>query len=80
MHNGSFASAGWDLAIMFPMLEMCYSPKNGAKTHSKYIWEILYIYRVDNPISDHRICLGLQKEVDAFIRTKEPYGPVESLG
>lgn len=80
MYKGSFALAAWDLAIMFPMLEMacgdCNCSVDEFKVHSRYVPEMLYIYRVDNPLSDYFVRLQLQLEIAEFIRSKEPYLPL----
>lgn len=75
----SFMSVSWDLAIMFPMLEMC-SPFPGiGVTHAVYIPDILYGYRVDNPLSDFRLRIKKQKKQAAVIRAMKPYRPLEKL-
>ncbi len=81
MYQGSFAPAAWDLAIMFPMLEMACGDHNCSeedfKVYSRYIPDMLYIYRIDNPLSDHFLRVQLQREIDVFIRSKEPYLSLE---
>ena len=72
-HNdGKFFSMAWDVALMLPMLEM-------AGTHSKFISEILYIYNLDNPISDHAIDRSYQLNLDIMIRKKTKYHPLQEL-
>ena len=46
--NGQYFPVAWDLAIMFPMLEM-------AGNRQEFIKDILYVYNDQNPISDHKI-------------------------
>ena len=46
--NGNFFSVAWDLAIMFPMLEM-------AGNRQEFIKDVLYVYNDENPICDHNI-------------------------
>ncbi len=46
--NDEFFPTAWDNAFMLPMIEM-------AGLHSRFIHEILYIYNLTNPISDHVI-------------------------
>lgn len=65
--NGNFYKMTWDLAIMFPMLEMC-----GNK--AKYVKEILYIYNLSNPINDHKVDNSLQIRIEKEIRGKNKYG------
>lgn len=68
-----FFSATWDLAIMFPMLEMA------ANGHYQFIEEILYIYNTDNPINVFKVNLPLQDRLDRYIRTLPVYQPLQSL-
>lgn len=64
--NGDFYRMAWDLAIMFPMLEM-----SGYKT--KYINEVNYCYNNLNPLNDHKVDHGMQVRLDMEIRNKKPY-------
>ena len=64
--NGEFYRMAWDLAFMFPMLEMA-GPK------SVYINEPLYVYNMDNPLNDHKIDNDLQVRTETEIRGKPPY-------
>ncbi len=80
MYKGAFAPAAVDMAFMLPMLEMCSPSSTTGKNHSIFIPEALYLYRTNNPLNLFRIRRKLQKDVDNFIRTKEPYEPLESLG
>lgn len=78
-YKGEFMRVAWDLAFMFPMLEMA-SPRNSkGKNHSLFIEKILYLYRYNNPLSDFRIREALQLEVDNYIRSLEPYQSIEEL-
>ncbi len=72
--TGSFYDKAWDMAMLFPMLEMC------GTEHSYYIEDLLYIYNNDNPISDHKDT-GRQEQIrlDRQIRNKERYKPLDSL-
>lgn len=72
MYENTFYSVTWDLAFMFPMLEM-------AGTHSCFIDRILYVYNCNNPISDFRIAATLQGTYERHIRSKPRYLPLESL-
>ncbi len=63
----------WDMAFMFPMLEM------SAKKHFHFISDILYIYNVNNPINDHRVNSQLQNDLDKYIRAMPPYAPLDNL-
>jgi len=64
--DGNFYEMAWDLAFMFPMLEM-------AGSKSQYIDDILYVYNVSNPINDHKVNHGKQLYFESLIRDKEPY-------
>lgn len=65
-YNGKFLEMTWDLAIMFPMLEM-------SGMHSKYINDILYVYNMMNPINDHKVNKALQQNLDHVIRKRAKY-------
>ena len=65
--EGRFYQMAWDLAFMFPMLEM-----SGGR--SKYIHDILYVYNLTNPINDHKIDNFYQLKLEREIRTKTKYG------
>jgi glycosyltransferase involved in cell wall biosynthesis len=71
--EGKHFPVAWDLAMMFPMLEMA------AKGHFRYIPNILYIYNVINPINEFRARFNLQVHYDNLIRTKPPYQPLDTL-
>lgn len=67
-----FFSMASDVAFMFPMLEM-------AGTHSKFVSEILYVYNLDNPLSDHTMDRSYQLNLDVMIRKKTKYHPLQEL-
>lgn len=71
MFHGEFFSMTYDLAIMFPMIEM-------ARTHHMFISDILVDYNNDNPLSDHRLGKGLQRKLDLIIRARPCYSEVTS--
>jgi glycosyltransferase involved in cell wall biosynthesis len=66
MYQGKFMSMTWDLAIMFPLLEM-------SGSRSKFLNEILYIYNLDNPINDHKVNRKLQADLDRYVRKLPKY-------
>lgn len=80
LYNNEFFPVTWDMAIMFPMLEMC-SPKNVTdKPHARFISEVLYLYNDVNPISDIRSNHELTLSLDNHIRRNmTPYEPLDSL-
>lgn len=65
-HTGKFYPMAWDLAMMFPMLEM-------SGHHSKFIPDVLYAYNVDNPINDSKVSLQQQQDTERIIRRKIRY-------
>jgi glycosyltransferase involved in cell wall biosynthesis len=69
LHENQFFKVTWDMAFMFPMLEM-------AGTHSRHISEILYVYNQSNPINDFKINLPLVLSMDKLIRSKSKYSPL----
>ena len=64
--NRKYYSVAWDLAIMFPMLEM-------AGSRQEFVKEVLYVYNDENPISDHKIRRKQQILAAKEIRKKEKY-------
>ena len=64
--SGEFYKMTWDMAFMFPMLEM-------AANKSKYIEETLYVYNLNNPLNDHKVDNALQVQIENYIRSKEKY-------
>lgn len=71
-HNNTFFKTCYDLAIMFPMLEM-------ARDHAYFTKDIFYIYNRQTPLNDDKVYAKNQKETDKFIRNKKPYKALESL-
>ena len=72
MYEGEFVQMSYDIAMMFPMMEM-------ASRHFRFISRILYIYNGNNPISDHRVNKDLQRKIDLYIRSKSRYKPLAYL-
>ena len=64
--NGQYFSVAWDLAIMFPMLEM-------AGNRQVFLKDLLYVYNDQNPISDHKIRRREQILAAKEIRRKKRY-------
>ncbi|MCF7851669.1 MAG: glycosyltransferase [Simkaniaceae bacterium] len=73
LYQGNFYAMSWDLAIMFPMLEMA------AEHHYQFVDQVLYIYNDANPISDHQKSKELQRKLDLEIRSKKPYSPINGI-
>jgi len=66
MHGGKFFASAWDLAMMFPMLEM-------AGNRAKFISDILYVYNMANPLNDHKIDPKQQQSFARIIRQRPKY-------
>lgn len=65
MYKGLFLEYAWDLAIMYPMLEM-------SQYHSKFIPDILYVYnRIDR--IDSKQTLDYACECDRYVRSLPKY-------
>ena len=69
LYKGEFFPMAWDLAMMYPMLEM-------AGSRHAFISKVMYIYNVDNPISDWKKDESFQFMLDQHIRKKERYSPI----
>lgn len=72
MYEGAFFSVTWDMAFMFPMLEM-------AGNHSRHVPEVLYVYNQSNPINDYKVRLPLVLAMNKLIRSRKCYEPLEKL-
>lgn len=72
MLNGSFFEMTYDLAIMFPMLEM-------AKYRHQFIAEVLVLYNVANQINDHKVNQKKQSDLAKYIRRKSKYRALKAL-
>jgi len=68
--SGNFYRMGWDLAFMFPMLEMSNGRISTIKTP-------LYVYNIENPLNDNKVDANLQLSVEAEVRQKKKYNPIE---
>ena len=66
MNKDGFYKTTYDLAIMFPMLEM-------APNHICHIKDNIYIYNVENDINDHKVNRKLQLSLETEIRNKKRY-------
>ena len=71
--KGKFFPMTWDMAFMFPMLEM------SSKDHFKFIRDVTYIYNVQNPLNDYRVNAQLQRDLDVYIRKMPPYPALNQL-
>lgn len=71
-HQGRFFKVTWDLAMMFPMLEM-------AQERHRFIPDVLYVYNVENILNDFRIYPQEQILMETIIRQKKKYYRVKYL-
>lgn len=81
-HTGGFYLKAWDMAMMFPLLEMCAPRDASGVNHSVFIDDmVLYVYNFDNPINDARVGAGREDQIklDRYIRSLPPYKPLETL-
>lgn len=65
--DGEYFKVAWDLAFMYPMIEM-------ADSHVKFIDKILYIYNDLNPACDGTINTSEQLRIAELIQNKKQYG------
>lgn len=72
LYEGEFLAVTYDLAIMFPMIEM-------AGNHCKFIPEILMEYNIANPINDGKVALDLQAKMDHYLRALPVYKSLSNL-
>ena len=65
--DGEYYAMAWDLAIMFPLIEMA------GINRIKFIRAVLYKYNNMNPMNDDKKNLKLQMDTDKEIRLKPKY-------
>lgn len=70
--NGEFYKMTYDVAIMFPIMEMAGYEK------VKFNDTILYVYNRNNPISDDRVNQQLQWNIHAEISNKPSFNKIEN--
>jgi glycosyltransferase involved in cell wall biosynthesis len=70
--DSSYFAFCWDLAYMFPLLELA-----GPKAH--YISDILYFYNRQNPLCCDKIKHQTQLVMEQKIRNMERYSPLEEI-
>lgn len=70
LYEGSFFPMTWDMAIMFPMIEMA------GERHS-YSHRINYVYNMENQINDNKVDAKLQNDLDVYIRSLPSYQRLE---
>jgi glycosyltransferase involved in cell wall biosynthesis len=67
-----FIKASWDLAFVFPMLEMC-------AEKALYVKDIFYIYNRQNPLNEDKVDHKKQLGEEAYVRSKNKYIRIDSL-
>jgi glycosyltransferase involved in cell wall biosynthesis len=70
--NGKYFQTAWDLAIMFPMLEM-------SSDKSLFIEETMYVYNNKTSLNDYKLYPELQLKTEMLLRTKPKYIKKEIL-
>ena len=72
-YKGRFFKVAWDLAMMFPMLEM-------AQERHAFISDVLYIYNMQNCLNDFKLYPKEQLHMDKYIRKNmAPYSRIDNL-
>lgn len=69
--EGNFYRMTYDVAIMYPLMEMAGFNK------VKYCNKIWYVYNRDNPISDDKVNQQLQWDIHKEINQKKPFRQVQ---
>jgi len=72
-HQGRFFKVTWDLAMIFPMLEM-------AQERHRFIPDVLYVYNVENVLNDFKIYPQEQLDIEVYLKNKkEVYSRIDFL-
>jgi len=71
MFNGDFFQVTWDMAIMFPLLEM-------SAGRYRFIPDVLYEYNMATPLNDFKTKLRLQEYCNRVIRQRQRYAPLDT--
>lgn len=64
--KGRYVQAAYDVAMMFPMLEM-------VGDRFKFLDEYLYVYNCTNPLNDYKIHRKMLIETERYLRQKPKY-------
>lgn len=65
--DGKYFSMSWDMAIMYPLIEMA------GNDRIRYINKVMYLYNDLNPINDFKKNLKLQIDTAVYIKSKPKY-------
>jgi glycosyltransferase involved in cell wall biosynthesis len=71
LYNGEFYPMAWDLAFMFPMLEMA------GPYHSRFIPDVLYVYNIATVSNDVKTDPTFQHNLGLLIRKKNRYSRID---
>lgn len=71
LYEGDFFSMTWDMAMMYPMIEMA-GERHLFTSHPNYVYNMI------NPINDNKVNADLQNFLDKYLREKEPYKRLEN--
>lgn len=71
LYKGEFLKMAWDMAIMYPLLEM-------AEERHVFVTDINYVYNIANPLNDNKVDALLQQVLDKLIRNRPPYKRLQS--
>ncbi len=80
--HGEFYKKAWDMAMLYPMLEISAPKDETGKNHSRFIADtVLYVYNFENPIGDFRNTGGREEQIQLHrqINKKQPYEPLDHL-
>ncbi len=66
LYEGKFFVMTWDMAIMYPMIEM-------AGSRHAFISDINYVYNNGNQLNDNKVDAECQRQLDRYIRAMPPY-------
>ena len=72
IYDDRFFSVTWDMAFMFPMLEM-------AAHHVQFLDEVVYIYNCENPLNDYKQKLLYQMHCEKVVRARKKYEPLKDF-
>lgn len=79
LYEGKFYKKSWDMAMLYPMLEMCAPKDPHAKNHSVFIADtVLYVYNWDVQC-DGRTSRDEQAMLHRYIMSLPPYEPLDHL-
>lgn len=66
LYEGEFYEMTWDMAMMYPMIEM-------AGERHKFMKDVSYVYNMRTPLNDNKVNAALQQFYDVWIRSRPRY-------